>query len=155
MPSPAGVSRAMREPRARLQPFLPEVRDALAMSDLDPLGSALDGLATHLATSDGVVPVSSQIPSGGTWTTGTALSSAHSKQPSDPSAISQVLAQLNTWLGGGARCVLLLGPAFSDHRTWQAFLTQAESARPGAANVPPLLDLRLPPSHPPPAHLAP
>src|SRR5262249_55012945 len=42
----------------------------------------------------------------------------------DPSAISQILSQIDTWAGGTAtpRVVLLLGPAFSDHTIWNDLL---------------------------------
>ena len=127
-----------------LAPFLPALRDALAGYEPGLLAEALNELATHLAISDGVVPVTSQIPAGGTWTTGTPIAAPHHLQPQDPSAISQILAQVDTWSGGisGARAVVLLGPAFSDHHIWDALL--ASPNRHGAIDANAHFNLRLP-----------
>jgi hypothetical protein len=104
--------------------FLPVLSDALLNTDPASLAAALGTLSSYFSTSDGVVPLVSQIPTGGAWTAGTTLSSAHPTQPSDPAAISQILTQIDTWAGGAAspRTVLLLGPAFSDHNIWQTLL---------------------------------
>jgi large repetitive protein len=103
--------------------------------DTAALAGGLQTLSTYLASSDGVVPISSQVPTGGSWGSGTLLGSAHPDQPSDPSAISQILAQIDTWAAAGSpRVVLLLGPAFSDHIIWSQLLSQAESAQSGSTN---------------------
>ncbi len=108
--------------------FVPGLRDALANADLGLLASSLGTLGSYFSTSDGVVPLVSQVPSGGSWIVGATLASAHPTQPSDPAAISQILAQIDTWAGGAAasRTVLLLGPAFSDHTIWQTLLSSAD-----------------------------
>ncbi len=107
--------------------FMPGLRDALANADPGLLASSMGTLGSYFSTSDGVVPLVSQVPSGGSWTAGTTLASAHSEEPSDPAAISQILAQIDTWAGGAgsSRTVLLLGPAFSDHTIWQTLLSNA------------------------------
>ncbi|MEO7040098.1 MAG: hypothetical protein ABI446_12540, partial [Gemmatimonadaceae bacterium] len=112
--------------------------------DADALGDALDALSTFLGASDGVVPVASQLPTGGTWTAGTPLGVAHSAQPSDPSAITQILAAANGWAASGtSRAILLLGPAFSDHTIWSALLAQAESVHAGTTSAAATFDLRI------------
>jgi large repetitive protein len=123
--------------------FSAPVRDALGATDVDTLPGELELLEDYFAQSDGVVPVSSQIPAGGTWTAGTPLTCAHNKQPSDPSAINQILAKLNEWAPGN-RAVLLLGPAFSDHTVWNLLLAQAEAGKPGSTNAGATFDLRVP-----------
>ena len=136
--------------RARaLGPFIAPLRDALAFIDVGGTGAALETLATLLSSSDGVVPLSSQIPTGGTWTSGTPLTCAHHKQPSDSSAISQILAQLNVLNPPvGQRAVLLVGPAFADRTAWSAFLGQAEAQRPGSTKPDAHFDLRIPNADP-------
>ena len=103
--------------------FVSGAQDA-ASSAGPGLALGLANLANYFSKSDGVVPLVSQIPSGGTWTAGTPINAAHSLQPHDPSAISQILGQIDTWAGGAAspRVVLLLGPAFSDHTIWSDLL---------------------------------
>ena len=59
--------------------------------------AGLQSLADHMTTTDGVVPATSQTPTGGTWTTGTPITAAHPFQPCDPSAIAQILAQISAW----------------------------------------------------------
>ena len=110
---------------AKLAAFLPALRGALEETDPNALSTSLNALASHLTSSDGVVPFSSQIPTGGTWQAGTPISSPHSQQPTDPAAISQILAQIDAWAGAGARVVLLLGPAFSTHDTWTSLLSNS------------------------------
>ncbi|MGA8043261.1 MAG: DUF6603 domain-containing protein [Terracidiphilus sp.] len=104
--------------------FLPGVASGLAGFDAGTIASALGSLSSFFASGDGAVPFASQVPASPNWTAGTALSSAHPNQPSDPAAISQILAQIDSLAGGasGARLVLLLGPAFSDHAAWTALL---------------------------------
>ncbi|HEY6489867.1 MAG: DUF6603 domain-containing protein [Terracidiphilus sp.] len=112
---------------ASLGNYVPGLRNALVGSNAAAIATSLDQLATHLSSSDGVVPFASQIPTGATWSAGTTLISPHSDQPSDPQAISQILAQVDLLAGGttGQRTVLLLGPAFSDHTIWATLLSNA------------------------------
>ena len=112
--------------------FLPGLRNGLANNDTGQLASALNSLSGFFASGDGGVPLASQVPTSPNWTAGTTLASAHSAQPSDPAAISQILAQVDSLAGGAgnARTVLLLGPAFSDHTIWAALL--ADPNRHGA-----------------------
>lgn len=107
--------------------FVPDLGSALRNVDPGLLSASLAQLGDYFTSSDGVVPLSSQIPTGGSWTAGTTLSSAHPAQPSDPAAIQQILAQIDNWVGGAgsSRTVLLLGPAFSDHTIWQTLLGDA------------------------------
>ena len=109
------------------------------------LASGLTSLAGHLTSTDGVVPLSSQIPTGGSWTTGTAIGTAHHLQPTDSSAITQILTQIDTWAAPGTnRAVLLLGPAFRDHSDWNNLLNQAEIAHTGSTNANATFNLRVP-----------
>ena len=105
--------------------FVPGLRDALTKADPGLLASSIEALESYFSISDGVVTLDSQVPTDPAWTAGKTLSSAHSKQPSDPAAILQILAQIDSWAGGAAskRTVLLLGPAFSDHTIWSTLLT--------------------------------
>ena len=108
------------------------------------LAAGLTSLSTFLNSSDGVVPVTSQIPTGGTWSTGTAIAAAHPLQPADSSAVSQILSQVNTWAAPGSnRAMLLLGPAFTDHLAWTTLLTQAETANPGTTKAAATFNLRV------------
>jgi hypothetical protein len=86
---------------------------------------ALADLDSFLTASDGVVPVDAQLPTGGTWQSGTPLAAAHPDQPGDAQAIAQIRAQLTKWatIDGSAPTVVLLGPAFSDHTIWDPLLT--------------------------------
>jgi large repetitive protein len=113
--------------------------------DATALATGLQSLATYVSSSDGVVPATSQVPTGGSWGSGTALSSAHPAQPADPSAISQIIAQVDAWIAPGSpRVILLLGPAFSDHTIWAPLLAQAEAAHAGVTNAGALFNLRVP-----------
>jgi hypothetical protein len=107
--------------------YIPGLRNALTGANASAIGTSLSQLATHLSTTDGVVPFGSQVPTGATWTAGTTLTSPHSDQPSDPQAITQILTQIDSLAGGpgSQRTVLLLGPAFSDHTIWAALLSNA------------------------------
>jgi hypothetical protein len=113
-----------------LAPFIPGLADATENLDLTDAATGLTNLATFLASSDGVVPLSAQVPTGGSWSAGTNIQSSHPLETKDPSAITQISAQIDTMAGGAAsaRAVLLLGPAFSDHTTWQAFLGASPTA---------------------------
>jgi large repetitive protein len=104
--------------------FVPGLNSSLVNNDAGLLSSALSSLSSFFAGGDGVVPLASQVPTSPNWTAGTTLSSAHPAQPTDPPAISQILAQVDSLAGGAgsARTVLLLGPAFSDHTIWDALL---------------------------------
>ena len=86
----------------------------------------------------------SQAPTSANWTAGTTLTSAHNEQPSDPQAISQILAQVDSHAGGSgsARTVLLLGPAFSDHTIWNALLADPNVHGTNAPNT--NFNLRVP-----------
>jgi large repetitive protein len=107
-----------------LSPFLAPLGNALNGADPARLSASLQQLATHLSTTDGVVPQVSQIPTAANWTAGTALTTPHHLQPSDPAAITQILTHIDTLVGGPAqsRTVLLLGPPFSDHGIWTTLL---------------------------------
>jgi len=127
---------------AQLSGFVPAIADASSVLNQD-IGAELGILGYYLTTSDGVVPVASQIPTGATWTAGTPVTAAHPLQPRDPGAISQILAQVDTWAGGPAspRAVLLLGPAFSDHTIWNDLL--ASPSRHGTTDPSASFDLRV------------
>ena len=129
---------------AQLAAFAPAADDAVRAADLEGIALGLVSLATHFSSSDGVVPAASQIPAGGTWTAGTAITAAHSQQPHDASAISQILAQVDTLAGGAAspRVVLLLGPAFSDHAIWTDLLNSPR--RHGTTDPSATFNLRVP-----------
>ena len=101
--------------------LLPAVSEALGYQDPADLAKGLDALASWLNATDGFVPGDSQVPTGGTWTAGTTIHSAHFQQPSDPAAISQINNQIAAW-NTGPKVVLLLGPAFSDHSIWNDLL---------------------------------
>jgi hypothetical protein len=107
-----------------LAPFIPGLADATKDLDLTQAATGLNNLATFLSSSDGVVPLSAQVPTGGAWTAGANIQAAHPTETQDASAITQISAQIDTMANGAAnpRAVLLLGPAFSDHTTWQTFL---------------------------------
>ncbi len=124
--------------------FVPDLGSALRNVDPGLLSASLAELGDYFSSSDGAVPLSSQIPTGGSWTAGTTLSSAHPAQPSDPAAIQQILAQIDNWVGGAgsSRTVLLLGPAFSDHTIWQTLLGDANLH--GTTDPNANFDLRVP-----------
>ncbi|HEY2598861.1 MAG TPA: DUF6603 domain-containing protein [Candidatus Dormibacteraeota bacterium] len=124
--------------------FLPTLSNGLANNDAGLLANALNSLSAFFATGDGVVPLASQVPTSPNWTAGTTLSSAHSTQTSDPAAISQILAEVDSLAGGAgnARTVLLLGPAFSDHTIWTALLADPGLHGTTAANT--NFNLRVP-----------
>lgn len=112
--------------------------------DPQALAAGLASLENHFATTDGVVPVMSELLSGGSWGSATPLTCAHPNQPGDPTAISQILAQLNAWAAPGTpRAILLLGPAFSDHTVWNALLAQASAAHPGSTGAAATFNLRV------------
>lgn len=104
--------------------------DAFIGTDPASVAGGLNRIANFLSSSDGVVPVDSQFPTGPTWTKGNPVAAAHSAQPQDPGAISQIKTQIDTLAGGAAspRAVLLLGPAFSDHTIWSAFIGGSPTA---------------------------
>lgn len=140
--SAAGSVPSVLQAALSLRSFLPEMREAFAETQLEDLEAGLTTVADYLASSDGVVPLASQIPSGFTWTSGTPLTSAHHKQPSDPSAISQILGKIASW-APGPRAVLLLGPSFSDHTIWDPLLQQAEQSKPNSTNAGATFNLRI------------
>src|SRR5262249_1160141 len=110
----------------QLAGFVPALRSALSESSPASLATSLEALAGHIATSDGVVPFSSQIPTGGSWQAGTAIVAFPDQQPADASALSQILSQIDTWAGAGSRAVLLLGPSFTTHAAWAALLASPQ-----------------------------
>ena len=106
---------------ARLAGLAPSVREALSRQDLVALANALDELDTWLATSDGFVPADSQIPTGGNWSSGAAIHSAHPLQPSDPLPSRRLIRKSQP----GMRLTKLSGvdrAAFSDHTIWNDLL---------------------------------
>jgi hypothetical protein len=126
--------------------YLPALPTGLTSADL---ASGLQSLGAHLTSTDGVVPVTSQLPTGGTWTQGTAIGAPHHLQPSDASACAQIIAQVDAWAAYGSnRAILLLGPAFSDHTTWSTLLAQAEAAHAGVTNTAATFNLRVPGADP-------
>jgi hypothetical protein len=131
--------------RARMvADFVPGVRSAFAAVSSDQIIGSLTQLNSYFSDSDGIVPISSQIPTGGTWTGGTTFQSAHHVQPSHPSAISQILAQVEAWQPGAPRAVLLLGPSFGSRDSWSALLVTAEAAAAGSTSPAAHFNLRLP-----------
>ena len=141
--SGAGGFASTLQAAAPLTQFLPGMRDAFTQISIDDLETRLTTLSDFLSSGDGVVPLTSQVPSGFTWTAGTQLTSAHHKQPSDPAAISQILAKVTAW-SPGQRAVLLLGPAFSDHTIWAPLLQQAEQNKLHSTNPAAFFNLRVP-----------
>jgi len=113
---------------ARLAPSDARVAEVLAGRSRAGLVDAIDRLTNYLAGSDGVVPVESQVPTGGGWTAGTQANVAHHRAPSDPGVVAQVIAQLGTWPHGA---VLLIGPSFTDATQWSALLGAAGAGAPG------------------------
>jgi hypothetical protein len=114
---------------APLAQLVPEIRNALSATNLAAMAGDLTALSSFFATSDGVVPLASQVPADPAWTTGTAVPGAHHLQPSNPAAITQIINKVNALPGPHA--VLLLGPAFSDHNIWTPLLTQAGAVKAG------------------------
>lgn len=98
------------------------------------LAGSLGQLAQHLSSSDGVVPLSAQTPVGANWQAGAVVDAAHHLAPANPSAITQILTQVDAWAAtqGGARCVLYLGPSFADRTAWDNLL--ASPARNGTVD---------------------
>src|SRR2546430_17218814 len=79
-----------------LSGFVPSLRALSSAINLGQTGRALEALRDYLSLSDGVVPLSSQLPNDGSWMSGaTLLTAAHHLQPKDPAAISQVLEQID------------------------------------------------------------
>jgi hypothetical protein len=113
-----------------LSAFVPDVANAFSDVDTAALADALAQIASYLSSSDGVVPIASQLPTGSTWTHGTPINAAHSQQPKEPTAIAQIKAQIDSLAGGaaGARAVLLLGPSFSNHVIWSDLLGASPTA---------------------------
>ncbi len=132
-----GSFSALLTKAAPVAQFVPAIRGAFRSTDLSTISAELQSLASFFATSDGIVPLSWQLPSDPAWTTGTPVSGAHHVQPSNPAAISQIIAKVNAL--PGPHVVLLLGPAFSDHTIWTPLLTQALVPQAGTN-----LNLRVP-----------
>jgi hypothetical protein len=118
---------------------------AAVLGDLSPddIAARLQALALHLSTSDGVVPFDSQSPEIFAWVHGNPVANTHEKLPSDPSAIQQVLAQIDSFVDGThPRLVLLLGPSFLDRHAWDALL--ASPVLTGVTNASANFNLRTP-----------
>lgn len=128
--------------------FVPNVRNALAGFSPDQIITSLTLLNGYFNDSDGIVPIASQVPTGATWTAGTAFQSAHHRQPSHASAVAQIRAQIDTWQPGGPKAVLLLGPSFASRDSWNALLAAAEAANPGSTSVNAHFNLRVPGADP-------
>jgi hypothetical protein len=111
---------ALVDALARLAPSDPRVADVMEGRSTAALANALGVLSRHVAESDGVVPIGSQVPTG--WTAGTNEAVAHHHAPSDPGVIAQVTTQLGAW---SHAAVILLGPRFADADAWSALLTAA------------------------------
>ena len=129
---------ALLEGARRLGSFSEQARGALAAIEVASAADALDALAAHFASTDGVVPVGSQLATGGQWSAADALvRAAHQRLPAAAEAISSITAQLDAWTSPGAdRAVLLLGPGFTDQRTaWSQLIGTSPSAH---------VDLNLP-----------
>lgn len=125
---------------ARLHPPL-----TAAMGDLSPddIAARLQALALHLSTSDGVVPLDSQSPEIFGWGHADPIANAHDKLPGDAAAITQIRAQIESFVDGThPRLVLLLGPSFLDHHSWDALLSSA--GLPGVTNPAANFNLRTP-----------
>jgi hypothetical protein len=106
----------------QLAPFVSSAGEAIAARSADNWITGLQSLSDWLAGSDGFVPLNSQVPVTSEWTAGAQLQSAHTTQPSDPSAIAQVTTQIAQW-NPTAKAVLLVGPGFSDHHIWDKLLS--------------------------------
>ena len=107
-------------------------------------GAELDQLSQWLSGGDGVVSAAAQILESDLWTTGRPLIGAHADQPASPLAIDQIIDQVAAWSQGAPHAVLLMGPEFSDHRIWNAFLARAEPSRALGAHF----DFRVPGADP-------
>jgi hypothetical protein len=128
----------------RLAPFLPAVRNAVKVFDAATLASSIDALAAHLSSGDGVVPLTSQLPSGGQWQiAATPTTFAHHMLPHDPSAISQILIQTDAWAAtaGGNRVILLMGPSLGSAQDWNDLL--ASPSLHGTTNAAAYFNLRV------------
>lgn len=128
--------------------FVPSVRNAFAALSPDQIITSLSLINGYFNDSDGLVPIASQVPTGATWTAGTAFQSAHHLQPSHASAVAQIRAQIDTWQPGGPTAVLLLGPSFATRDSWNALLAAAEAANPGSTSVDAHFNLRVPGADP-------
>jgi hypothetical protein len=127
-----------------IAPLVPEVDAAIHARGQAWAGAQLERLAEWLARGDGLVQSSAQVVIGATWQTGAPVVGAHHDQPPAADAIAQIEAQLQGWSGGAPAAVLLIGPAFTDHRTWNAYLQSAEPGRAAEAHF----DLRVPGADP-------
>ncbi|MEY2590381.1 MAG: large repetitive protein, partial [Acidimicrobiaceae bacterium] len=123
----ASSSRALVDALTRLAPSHAGVAEAMAGRSRAALAEGIEALTAYLSSSDGVVPIASQVPTTPGWTAGTAVAVAHHRAPGDAGVIAQVLGQLNLWAHGA---VLLVGPRFSDAGEWGALLAAAGAGPP-------------------------
>jgi hypothetical protein len=122
----------------QLAPFVAGAKEAIAAQSAVSWISGLQSLSDWLASGDGLVPLTSQVPATPEWGAGTPLQSAHTAQPADPAAIAQINARIATW-NPGQKSVLLIGPGFSDHHIWNSLL---------AGGSAPNFDFRIPGMNP-------
>ncbi len=96
-----------------------------------PLGAALGQLETFLNTSDGVALTASQQPADASWTRPAPLEAAHVVQPSAPTVIAAVQAQITAWDGGQSLPVLMLAAPFAHNDAWDALSAAIGNASAG------------------------
>jgi hypothetical protein len=121
----------------------PPLAAALGNMSLDDIAANLTALALHLSTSDGVVPADSQSPEIFGWDRGDSIANTHEHLPSDPGAITQLLARIDSFVDGThPRLVLLIGPNFLDRHAWDALL--ASPSRAGTTDPNASFNLRTP-----------
>ncbi|WP_217591181.1 DUF6603 domain-containing protein [Burkholderia sp. GbtcB21] len=94
----------------------------------DALAYGIELFADLLERSDGVVPLASQQPVVGGWTTGDPVFASHWRLPGVAAAITQVGTQVDALAGGAGapRAVLLLAPALAGRDPWNALLASAD-----------------------------
>ena len=103
------------------------LRARLHLRDEARIGDGLALLADLLGRSDAVVPLASQQPTVGGWTSPDPIVATHWALPRDPNAIDLVGAQADALAGGSAapRAVLLLAPELAGPDPWSALLAAA------------------------------
>lgn len=130
LPATADV-RALADALVAWAPWLPE----LAGVDRMTLGDGLATLDDLFTSSDGVVPIIAQIPSG--WAAGAVVAASHDLVCEAPAALDQIVAAVPTGV-----VTLLLGPSFLDHSQWSALLARVGATAPNfdlrQSTIPPL-----------------